>query len=54
MSEHELFLQLLKAETEDEVDAVLKRAGYFDHDPEDWLPLGGDDNNWSTVGNQNS
>jgi hypothetical protein len=54
MSEYELFLRLLKAETESEVDAVLQEAGYFEHDDQNWLPLGGDDNNWSTVGNQNT
>jgi hypothetical protein len=54
MSEHELFLRLLKAETEVEVDVILQEAGYFGHDAENWLPLGGDDNNWSTVGNQNT
>lgn len=50
----ELCLALLKAETEEKVDAILQEAGYFDHNPQDWLPLGGDDNNWSTVGNQNT
>jgi hypothetical protein len=54
MTEYELFLRLLKAETETEVDAVLQEAGYFEHDDRNWLPLGGDDNNWSTVGNQNT
>ncbi len=54
MTEHELFLRLLKAETEAGVDAILQEAGYFDHDDQAWLPLGGDDNNWSTVGNQNT
>jgi hypothetical protein len=53
MSEYDLFLGLLKAESEAEVDAILQEAGYFEHD-RNWLPLGGDDNNWSTVGNQNT
>jgi hypothetical protein len=54
MTEYELFLRLLKAETEGEVDAILQEAGYFDHDDRNWLPLGADDNNWSVVGNQNT
>jgi hypothetical protein len=54
MNPLDLFLCLLKAETEEEVDVILQRAGYFDHDPANWNPLGGDENNWSTVGNQNT
>jgi hypothetical protein len=54
MTEYEMFLRLLKAETEAEVDAVLQESGYFEHDDQNWLPLGDDDNNWSTVGNQNT
>jgi hypothetical protein len=41
MSEYELFLRLLKAETEDEIDATLKEDGYFDHDPVNWPALTG-------------
>jgi hypothetical protein len=54
MTEYELFLRLLKAETEDVVDAILQEGGYFNHDDQNWLPLGNDDNNWTTVGNQNT
>jgi hypothetical protein len=54
MTQHELFLRLLKAETEDEVDAILQEAGYSNHDEQNWHPLGDDDNNWSTIGNQNT
>ena len=52
MSNQELFLGLLKAETEDEVDAILEQAGYLSDDPAIWLPLDGNENNWSTVGAQ--
>jgi hypothetical protein len=54
MTEYEMFLRLLKAETEGEVDAVLQESGYFEHNDQNWRPLGDDDNNWSTVGNQNT
>ena len=54
MNQTELFHRLLKAETEDDVDAVLQEAGFFEHDEVNWAPLGGDDNNWGTVGNQNT
>src|SRR5258708_5837779 len=54
MTEYDLFLSLLKAETEEAVDAILQEAGYFEHDPANWHALGDDDNNWSTVGNQNT
>lgn len=29
MTEYDLFLRLLKAETEEAVDAILQEAGYF-------------------------
>src|SRR5262249_11357762 len=54
MNEYEVFLEFLKAETEEEIDDILKKIGYFEHDPTNWVPLGDDDNNWSTVGNQNT
>jgi hypothetical protein len=54
MNEYEVFLQFLKAETEEEIDVILQKVGYFEHDPANWVPLGDDDNNWSTVGNQNT
>src|SRR5262249_16807112 len=54
MTEYDLFLKFLKAETEEEVDEILQEAGFFEHDTANWHPLGDDDNNWSTVGNQNT
>src|SRR2546421_7604379 len=52
--EYELFLRLLKAETEDDVDAVLRDTGYLDDDPRNWFPLDENENNWSIVGGQNT
>src|SRR5262245_10867057 len=54
MTKYELFLKFIKAETEEEVDEILQEAGFFEHDTANWHPLGDDDNNWSTVGNQNT
>jgi hypothetical protein len=47
-----LFEQLLKAETETEADAILRRAGYGLDNEAAWRPLGDMENNFSTVGNQ--
>ena len=47
-----LFEQLLKAESENEADAILKRAGYGLDNESAWRPLGDMENNFSTVGNQ--
>ena len=47
-----LFEQLLKAESEDKVDAILRRAKYGLENESAWQPLGGIENNFSTVGNQ--
>ena len=46
------FEQLLKAESENEVDVILKRAGYGLDNESVWRPLGDMENNFSTVGNQ--
>jgi hypothetical protein len=54
MSEYDVFLKLLKAETEDEVDSVLTEAGYFEHDPTHWPALSAWNNNWTLVGAQNT
>ena len=45
---------LLKAETETEVDEVLKKAGYLDDDPNFWLPFGGFGMNLNQINNQQS
>lgn len=47
-----LFEKLLKAEDETEVDELLKRAGYGLENESAWVPLGSMENNFSTVGNQ--
>ena len=47
-----LFEQLLKAESENKADEILKRAGYGLDNESAWQPLGGMENNFSTVGNQ--
>jgi hypothetical protein len=54
MNDYDLFLGLLKAETEDEVDAVITEAGYFEHDPANWPALSAWNNNWALVGAQNT
>jgi hypothetical protein len=48
-----LFEQLLKADSESEVIAILKVFGYWD-DPKVWRYYGDQPENWATVGNQQS
>ena len=52
MEPEQLFYKLLKAEDEKEVDAILSEEGYLVDDESLWSPLGGYENNFSTVGNQ--
>ena len=52
MEPEQLFYKLLKSEDETEVDAILSTHGYLVDDDSLWLPLGGFENNFSTVGNQ--
>lgn len=52
MKAQDLFYSLLKAEDEADVESILSGAGYLDDDESVWLPLGGYENNFSTVGNQ--
>lgn len=52
MSPFELFDALVHAEHEDEVDRILERAGFSFRNEGAWQPLGGEENNFSTVGNQ--
>jgi hypothetical protein len=47
----DLCWQLMQADTEDDVVAILREAGYWD-DPEYWRYVADDDNNFATVGNQ--
>jgi len=48
----DLCILLLKAENEDEVDRLLSSHGYGLENESVWQPLGGMENNFSTVGNQ--
>lgn len=45
-----LCLELLRAETEDEIINILKKYEYWGS--EHWRPYGDNENNWSTIGNQ--
>jgi hypothetical protein len=47
----DLCWQLMQADTEDDVVAILHGAGYWD-DPQYWRYIADDDNNFATVGNQ--
>jgi hypothetical protein len=47
----DLCWQLMLADTEDDVVAILRKAGYWD-DPQFWRHLADTDNNYATVGNQ--
>jgi hypothetical protein len=53
MSAGELCMALMRADTEEEVIALMRAAGYWD-DPNAWRDLGDDDNNFATIGNQQS
>jgi len=48
-----LCLSLIQADSEQEVTNILKDAGYWD-DPKVWRDYGDDENNFSTIGNQQS
>src|ERR1700752_1178620 len=54
MTNYELLDRLLKAEDETDVDDVLKKAGYFNDDPDVWLPFGGFGMNLNQINNQQS
>ena len=53
MDNKELCLKLVRSETEKEVIDILKTAGFWDN-PSVWKDLGGIENNFSVVGNQQS
>ena len=53
MSPAELCLALMRADPENEVVAVLTEAGYW-YDPSRWRFFGDAENNFSTIGNQQS
>jgi hypothetical protein len=48
----QLFQELLEAESEHQADTILRRAGYGLDNEAVWRPLGDMENNFSTVGNQ--
>ncbi|MEL6687835.1 MAG: hypothetical protein AAFP97_09455, partial [Pseudomonadota bacterium] len=50
---HALCLELLKADTEAEIISILKERGFWD-DHTKWRPLGDDNENYSSAGNQQS
>lgn len=49
-----LFKDLLLAETEEGVENILQDAGYLTDDPDIWTPFGNMENNFATIGNQQS
>lgn len=49
----DLAISLAKSDTEDEVISLLKEAGYWDNSIY-WRPFGSTENNFSTIGNQQS
>lgn len=53
-SAKQLFDALLHAESEEEVEGVLRGAGFWEPDEQHWMPFGGEENNFSTVGNQHA
>ena len=53
MELHELCLNLIHCESEQEVIDILKKENYWD-DEDNWQFFGGDENNFSIIGNQKS
>jgi hypothetical protein len=53
MSNDTLCMSLMRADTEADVISVLQNSGYWDN-PFVWRPLGDDNNNFATIGNQQS
>ena len=54
INNYELFEQLLNAETEGEVDAILNAAGFLTDDESVWTPFGGFGMNLNQINNQQS
>ena len=52
MEAKELFYRLLKVEDEEDVESILSGAGYLIDDESVWTTLGGYENNFPTVANQ--
>jgi len=53
LANSELCMTLMRADSESEVVALLTEAGYWD-DPTAWRDLGDNENNYSSIGNQQS
>lgn len=53
MDPKELCLKLAQADSEKEVEKALRQAGYWD-DPKVWRLFGDNENNYSSIGNQQS
>lgn len=53
MNNATLCMSLMRADTETEVISILRNAGYWDN-PFVWRAIGDDDNNFATIGNQQS
>ena len=51
MENRELCWKLLRADSEEEVERILRDTGYW-HDPSAWRPYGDLENNYGTIGNQ--
>ena len=51
--EQQLCIDLLRADTEEQVIGLLRKHGYWD-DPAVWCPFGRREDNFSTIGNQSS
>jgi hypothetical protein len=48
----DVFLKLLKAETEEQITTIIQKEGM--NKENDWQPYGGEESNWSIIGNQSS
>ncbi len=53
MDNKSIALALADCETEEEVVSLLKKESLWD-DPSRWRDFGDNENNWSTIGNQQS
>src|SRR5215471_12442333 len=53
MSNAELCMSLMQADTEAEVVSILQEEGYWDNQRA-WRPVGDNSNNFATIGNQQS
>ena len=52
MAYEELFAELLRIETENDVSELLRNFGLIEFNDTNWLPFGGVENNYGTIGTQ--